>query len=59
LGCTYYFSSYEDKKASLEGFVVAKKGIIVTTNALGLGIDIPDVRAVIYYDRPDSLVAYG
>ncbi|KAI4844030.1 hypothetical protein E4T44_06427, partial [Aureobasidium sp. EXF-8845] len=59
LGCTYYFSSYEDKKASLEGFVAAEKGIIVTTNALGLGIDIPDVRAVIHYDCPDSLVAYG
>ena len=59
LGCTYYFSSYEDKKASLEGFVAAEKGTIVTTNALGLGIDIPDVRAVIHYDCPDSLVAYG
>ncbi|KAI5234953.1 hypothetical protein E4T42_09782, partial [Aureobasidium subglaciale] len=59
LGCAYYFSSYEDKKASLEGFVAAEKGMIVTTNALGLGIDIPDVRAVIHYDCPDSLVAYG
>uniref|UniRef100_A0A7N2N6W0 DNA 3'-5' helicase n=1 Tax=Quercus lobata TaxID=97700 RepID=A0A7N2N6W0_QUELO len=59
LGCAYYFSSYEDKKASLEGFVPAEKGIIVTTNALGLGIDIPDVRAVIHYDCPDSLVAYA
>ncbi|THV64024.1 hypothetical protein D6D28_10221 [Aureobasidium pullulans] len=59
LGCAYYFSSYEDKKASLEEFVAAEKGIIVTTNALGLGIDIPDVRAVIHYDCPDSLVAYG
>ncbi|KAI4749955.1 hypothetical protein E4T51_16663 [Aureobasidium sp. EXF-12344] len=59
LGCAYYFSSYGDKKASLEGFVAAEKGTIVTTNALGLGIDIPDVRAVIHYDCPDSLVAYG
>ena len=59
MGCTYYFSSYEDKKASLEGFVAAEKSTIVTTNALGLGIDIPDVRAVIHYDCPDSLVAYG
>ncbi|THW91892.1 hypothetical protein D6D18_06444 [Aureobasidium pullulans] len=59
LGCAYYFSSYEDKKASLEGFVAAEKGMIVTTNALGLGIDIPDVRAVIHYDCPDSLVTYG
>ncbi|THV80043.1 hypothetical protein D6D27_08852 [Aureobasidium pullulans] len=59
LGCPYYFSSYEDKKASLEDFVAAEQGVIVTTNALGLGIDIPNVRAVIHYDCPDSLIAYA
>jgi superfamily II DNA helicase RecQ len=59
LSCPYYFSSYEGKKASLEDFVAAEQGMIVTTNALGLGVDIPDVRAVIHYDCPDSLVAYA
>jgi superfamily II DNA helicase RecQ len=59
LSCPYYFSSYEGKKASLKDFVAAEQGMIVTTNALGLGVDIPNVRAVIHYDCPDSLVAYA
>jgi superfamily II DNA helicase RecQ len=59
LSCPYYFSSYEGKKASLEDFVAAEQGMIVTTNALRLGVNIPDVRAVIHYDCPDSLVAYA
>ncbi|CAC9888840.1 unnamed protein product, partial [Aureobasidium pullulans] len=47
------------RRASLEDFVAAEQGVIVTTNALGLGIDIPNVRAVIHYDCPDSLIAYA
>ena len=59
LGCPYFFSSYEGKKASIEEFIATEKGVIVTTNALGLGINIPDVRVVIYYDCPDNLVSYA
>lgn len=58
LDCGYYHASYEGKAESLQHFRTTDKSVIVATNALGLGIDIPDVRVVIHFDSPDHLVAY-
>jgi ATP-dependent DNA helicase RecQ len=41
-----------------ERFMAGELSAIVATNAFGLGIDKPDIRAVIHYDMPGSLEAY-
>jgi ATP-dependent DNA helicase RecQ len=41
-----------------ERFMAGELDAIVATNAFGLGIDKPDIRAVIHYDLPGSLEAY-
>jgi superfamily II DNA helicase RecQ len=33
--------------------------VIVATNALGLGIDIPDIRVVIHVDMPTTMEDYA
>ncbi|MGN6391925.1 MAG: RecQ family ATP-dependent DNA helicase [Gemmatimonadales bacterium] len=41
-----------------ERFMAGELTVIVATNAFGLGIDKPDIRAVVHYDMPGSLEAY-
>ena len=41
-----------------ERFMTGDLQAIVATNAFGLGIDKPDIRAVVHYDLPGSLEAY-
>jgi superfamily II DNA helicase RecQ len=43
----------------LERFVTGKDRIMVTTNALGMGIDIPDIRVVWHVDKPRTLLDYA
>ncbi|KAE9565779.1 hypothetical protein CGMCC3_g18040 [Colletotrichum fructicola] len=61
LGCAAFHSSIgstEDKASRLEAWRRgdgADGGVIVATNALGLGIDVPDVRLVVHAGMPRRL----
>jgi ATP-dependent DNA helicase RecQ len=46
------------RKAAQDRFMAGELAAIVATNAFGLGIDKPDIRAVVHYDVPGSLEAY-
>lgn len=50
-------SSYQ-RESRQDDWKCGKTRIMVCTNAFGMGIDKPDVRAVIHYDLPESPEAY-
>ena len=47
-----------DRSSAQDAFMGGATPLIVATNAFGLGIDRPDIRAVIHYDVPASLEVY-
>ncbi|MGH7466385.1 MAG: RecQ family ATP-dependent DNA helicase [Longimicrobiales bacterium] len=47
-----------DRHRLQEKFIAGTAGVVVATNAFGMGIDKPDVRLVVHYDHPGSLEAY-
>ena len=47
-----------DRLSAQETFMSGKAPLIVATNAFGMGIDRPDIRAVLHYDLPPSLDVY-
>ena len=50
--------SSADRQRLQEGFVAGTAGVVVATNAFGMGIDQPNVRLVLHYDYPGSIEAY-
>ncbi len=46
------------RKEAQDRFMAGDLAAMVATNAFGLGIDKPDIRAVVHYDMPGSLEAY-
>jgi ATP-dependent DNA helicase RecQ len=48
----------ENKRRLQHAFVTGEAPIIAATNALGMGIDKPDIRFVIHVDTPGSITAY-
>lgn len=49
--------SPDAKRVNMDLFMESKARIVVATNAFGMGVDKPDVRAVINADTPGSLEA--
>ena len=48
----------DERLQSQEAFIYDKVGIIVATNAFGMGIDKSNVRYVIHYNMPATMDAY-
>lgn len=48
----------EERKTIQEFFTENKSEIIVATNAFGMGINKPDIRAVLHYGMPGSIESY-
>jgi len=48
-----------DRAEAQDAFMSGRAPLIVATNAFGMGIDRPDIRAVVHYDLPASLEIYS
>lgn len=59
LQCESYFANQEERPEVLHRFVDGPHRVIVATSALGMGIDIPDIRSIIHVGRPRSLLDYA
>jgi superfamily II DNA helicase RecQ len=62
LGCPVYHRKVDDKMGKaqrIRGWLKGDHRVIVATNALGLGVDIPDIRVVIHAGRPRKLRDYA
>ena len=49
----------QDRGAAQDAFMTGAMPVIIATNAFGMGIDKPDIRAVVHYDLPASLDVYS
>jgi len=55
LGCPIYHCNVDDragKAKRMKELMEGKHRVIAATNALGLGVDLPDIRAVIHAGQP-------
>ena len=59
-GCAYFHAGLkpDEKKEVQQDFIKGVLRVIVATNAFGMGVDKPDVRAVIHAEIPGSLENY-
>ncbi|KAH2531107.1 hypothetical protein KXW97_000558, partial [Aspergillus fumigatus] len=58
LGCEAYYSEQLDKAGVLARFMGASP-VIAATSALGMGVDIPNIRSIIHIGTPRTLLDYA
>jgi ATP-dependent DNA helicase RecQ len=60
ISADYYHAGLvqEERNRKQESWITNQARVMVCTNAFGMGIDKPDVRAVIHFDIPESLENY-
>jgi ATP-dependent DNA helicase RecQ len=46
------------RERAQQAFLAGRTRILVATSAFGMGIDMPDIRAIVHYQTPGSLEAY-
>jgi superfamily II DNA helicase RecQ len=59
LDCEAYYRSIDEKNQVFKRIIQPECPMVVATNALGLGIDMPNIRAVIHVDGPRSIRDFG
>jgi superfamily II DNA helicase RecQ len=59
--CDGFHGRTEDKRKSevLEAFRTGETRVVVATSALGMGVDIADIRLIIHADEPRDLLDYA
>ena len=58
VGCYHGGMSDREREDAQDAWISGSIPVLVATNAFGMGVDKPDVRAVIHYNVPGSLEAY-
>lgn len=60
LRAAYYHAGLDDEARSRaqDDFMRGRIPVIVATNAFGMGVDKPDIRAVIHFNLPSTVEAY-
>lgn len=59
ISCEAYTSQAVDQTGILARFVNGRRPIIAATSALGMGVDIPDIRLIIHVGTPRTLLDYA
>ncbi|EFQ85073.1 hypothetical protein PTT_20092 [Pyrenophora teres f. teres 0-1] len=59
LKCHAYHHHAVGKASMLEEFMGGKQRVIVATSALGIGVDVPDIRCIVHIDWPFSVLDYA